>query len=219
MGKHKNRNILIPKGIRPTQDKVRKAIFDILGDIEGLLFLELYAGSGAVGFEALSRGAAEVLMVEFNRDCQLAIRKNMETFKATACSLYPQEAEKAILRLHKDKRSFDIIFLDPPYYKNMAPNLSPFLNRYRKGCPSGAKGRVGVPDSPATPNFKGKVGVPPSAAKNTLQTLGAYDILAPNGLVIAQHFKRDDLPKRTGNLALIKESRYGDTILSIYRKT
>jgi len=48
----------MPHGIRPTQDKVRKAIFDILGDVEGLSFLELYAGSGAVGFEALSRGSA-----------------------------------------------------------------------------------------------------------------------------------------------------------------
>lgn len=52
-GKYKGRNMLMPKGIRPTQNKVRKAIFDILGDIEGLSFLELYAGSGAVGFEAL----------------------------------------------------------------------------------------------------------------------------------------------------------------------
>ena len=201
-GKYKNRNVSMPKGIRPTQNKVRKAIFDILGDIEGLSFLELYAGSGAVGFEALSRGAAEVVMVELNRDCQLAIRKNIETFKATACSLYPQEAEKAILRLHKDKRSFDIIFLDPPYYKNITPNF---------------KGKVGVPDS-GTPGLIGKAGVLLSAAKKALQTLGAYDILAPNGLVVAQHFKRDDLPKVAGNLAIIKESRYGDTILSIYRK-
>jgi 16S rRNA G966 N2-methylase RsmD len=57
-----------------------------------------------------------------------------------------------------------------------------------------------------------------SLSKKTLQTLGAYDILAPDGLVIAQHFKRDDLPKKSGNLTLIKESRYGDTVLSIYRK-
>jgi 16S rRNA (guanine(966)-N(2))-methyltransferase RsmD len=204
-GKYKGRNLLMPKGIRPTQDKVRKAIFDILGDIEGLSFLELYAGSGAVGLEALSRGAADVVMVELNRDCQVAIRKNMETLKAVSCSLYPQEAEKAILRLHKDKRSFDIIFLDPPYYMG------------KVGTP-GLIGKAGVLPSAATPNLKGKVGVSVSLTKNTLQTLGAYDILAPNGLVIAQHFKRDDLPKEAGNLALIKESRYGDTILSIYRK-
>ena len=179
--------MLMPKGIRPTQDKVRKAVFDILGDIEGLSFLELYAGSGAVGLEALSRGAAEVLMVELNRDCQLAIRKNMESFKATACALYPQEAQKAIELLHKGNKSFDVIFFDPPYYVG---------NTFR-----------------VLPEPEGV-----SLAKKSLQTLGAYDILAPNGLVVAQHFKRDDLPRVAGNLVIVKESRYGDTILSIYRK-
>jgi 16S rRNA (guanine(966)-N(2))-methyltransferase RsmD len=58
-GIYKGRVIKMPKGTRPTQDKVRKALFDIMGDIEGLSFLELFAGSGAVGIEAVSRGAAE----------------------------------------------------------------------------------------------------------------------------------------------------------------
>jgi 16S rRNA (guanine(966)-N(2))-methyltransferase RsmD len=186
-GKYKGRNIAMPKGIRPTQDKVRKAIFDILGDIEGLSFLELYAGSGAVGFEALSRGASEAVMVEYNRDCQLAIKENIETLKDNACSLYPHEAEKAIFWLHKNGRRFDIIFLDPPYYVG---------NTFRV---------LQVPQ-----------GV--SLAKKTLQTLGAYDILSPNGLVIAQHFKRDELPEECGQLVLVKEAKYGDTVLSIYRK-
>ena len=206
-GKYKGRNMLMPKGIRPTQNKVRKAIFDILGDIEGLSFLELYAGSGAVGFEALSRGIAELTLVEYNRDCQLAIRKNIEMLKAKACNLYPQEADKAIERLSKEGKRFDIVFLDPPYYIGNTFKVMPL-----SGTP-GLIGKAGVQISAATPSLKGKAGVPVSLAKNTLQTLGAYDILAPNGLVILQHFKRDDLPKESGKLALIKESRYGDTVL------
>ena len=100
----------MPKKIRPTQDKVRKALFDILGDIEGLSFLELFAGSGAVGFEAVSRGALELALVEPDQDCLLAIRKNIESLKIKACGLYPQEAERALEALRKESRKFDIIF-------------------------------------------------------------------------------------------------------------
>jgi len=195
-GKYKGRKIQMPSGIRPTQEKVRKAIFDILGDAQGLFFLELFAGSGAVALEAESRGAKDVLMVESNRECQLIIRKNIEALKASGCSLYPQEVEKAIMRLYQNKRIFDIIFVDPPY----------------------CKGRVGVPLSAGMPNLKGKVGMLPSAAKNTLQTLEAYDILAPDGFIVVQHFKRDELPEETGQLKLIKAAKYGDTLLSFYRK-
>jgi len=163
-----------PKGIRPTQNKVRKALFDILGDIQGLSFLELCAGSGAVGFEAISRGVREVTLVEYNHDCLLALRKNIESLKSAACSLYPEEASKAIRNLHKDGKRFDIVFLDPPYYIALA--------------------------------------------KKILQTLEAYDILAAQGLIIIQHFKKDNLPEAVGDLILFKESRYGDTLLSFYKK-
>jgi len=174
-GKYKGKNILMPKGIRPTQDKVRKALFDILGDLEGLSFIELFAGSGSVGFEALSQGVAELVLVETNRDCQLAINKNIASLKAKSCVLYPSEAQNSVKLLYGQKRQFDIIFLDPPYYKDMA--------------------------------------------KKILQTLGAYDILAPNGLLVVQHFKRDDLPETIENrFKLFKRSFYGDTVLSFYHK-
>jgi 16S rRNA G966 N2-methylase RsmD len=155
-----------------------------------------------VGFEALSRGVRELVMVEYNRDCQLAIKKNIDMLKANACSLYPQEAERALARLAKEGKRFDIIFFDPPYYIGNTFKVMQGLER----------------DSSATPNLKGKVGMPLTAAKNTLQTLGACDILAPNGFVIAQHFKRDELPEESGKLVLVKEAKYGDTLLSIYRK-
>jgi len=173
-GKYKGKAIKMPAGIRPTQNKVRKALFDILGDIEGLSFLELFAGSGAVGFEALSRGAAELVFVEANRACQLAIRKNIKALNAVSCSLLALEARETIKRLHRDKREFDIVFMDPPYYMELA--------------------------------------------KKTLQTLVAYDILAPNGFIVIQHFKKDNLPGALGVFALFRQSRYGDTLLSFYKK-
>ncbi|MBU0547750.1 MAG: 16S rRNA (guanine(966)-N(2))-methyltransferase RsmD [Candidatus Omnitrophica bacterium] len=173
-GKYRNRKLFMPRGIRPTQDKVRKAAFDILGDVEGLSFLELYAGSGAVGFEALSRGIRELTMVECNHNSVLAIKKNISLLRAPNCNLYYLDAEKAIKLLAQDKKSFDIIFLDPPYHEGMA--------------------------------------------KKILHTLEGYDILTPNGLIIVQHLKTELLPEPSLNFSLIKEAKYGDTWLSIFRK-
>jgi len=173
-GKYKGRLIKMPAGIRPTQNKVRKALFDILGDIQSLSFLELFSGSGAVGFEAVSRGVTDLTLVEYNPSCLMAIRKNIESLEPKACDLYPKEAGDAIEAFCKNKRKFDIIFLDPPYHNDMS--------------------------------------------KKILQMLGAYDILAPNGFVVVQHFKKEQLPKESGKLTLIKEARYGDTILSFYKK-
>jgi len=173
-GKHKGKEIKAAKGIRPTQDNVRKAVFDILGDLEGISFLELFAGSGAVAFEALSRGAAEAVLVEYDADCLLAIRKNIAGFKETACSVYPAQVDRAIKEFHGKGRRFEIIFSDPPYYRGLA--------------------------------------------KKTLQSLAAYDILTPNGFLIIQHFKKDDLPVCAGDLTLFKQKSYGDTRLSFYKK-
>lgn len=173
-GKYRNYKIYIPRGIRPTQDKVRKAVFDILGDISGLTFLELFAGSGAVGLEALSRGVSELTMIESDRGSISAIKKNIQLLRAPACNLYHLEAGKAIKLLALDKKRFDIIFIDPPYHLDMA--------------------------------------------KKILQTLGGYDILAPHGLIVVQHFKSELLPKESLNFSLIKEAKYGDTWLSIFRR-
>jgi 16S rRNA (guanine966-N2)-methyltransferase len=189
-GKYRNRKLHMPKGIRPTQDKVRKAIFDILGDISGLTFLELYAGSGAVGFEALSRGVAELTLVECNSNSVLAIKRNIALLKAPVCKLYYLEAEKAVKLIGLDKKSFDIIFIDPPYYKGWASRQQSAL----------------------------EVSTVEPLAKKILQTLEAYDILSPNGLIVVQHSKLEQLPKDSLKFSLIKEAKYGDTWLSIFRK-
>ena len=201
-GQYKGRMLNMTKGIRPTQGLVRKALFDILGDIEGLSFLELFAGSGAVGFEAISRGVQDLTLVEYNRSCLMAIRKNIESLKPKACDLYPREAGDAIKAFHKNKRKFDIIFLDPPYYRPEGHGLASDSQSHRP------EGHGLASDSQSHKEMSKKI----------LQMLGAYDILAPNGFVVVQHFKKEQLPKESGKLSLIKESRYGDTILSFYKK-
>jgi 16S rRNA (guanine966-N2)-methyltransferase len=173
-GKYKGRIIKMPKGIRPTQNKVRKALFDILGDVEGLSFLELFAGSGAVGLEAASRGACAVVFVENDRDCLAVIKDNIATLKAGNCVAYPLEVGRFLRNLSTLNKKFNIIFLDPPYHNE--------------------------------------------EVKKTLQIFDAYDILAPNGLIIAQHFKKDKLPDQSGNLAVIKQAGYGDTLLTFYSR-
>lgn len=173
-GKYKGRILKMPKGIRPTQDKVRKAIFDILGDMEGMAVLELFAGSGAVGIEALSYGAKQVTFVENNPDCIKALKANLSVLPNITCSVIEFDASLAIKRLAEERAKFNMIFLDPPYFEGIS--------------------------------------------KKTLQTLGAYDILAPVGFVIAQHFKRDDLPQNAGFLVLFRQAKYGDTVLSFYKK-
>jgi len=187
-GKYKGRALKMPKGIRPTQDKVRKALFDILMDVEGLNFLELFAGSGAVGLEAVSRGAKGAVLVESSRDCQLAIKDNMEHLKVDNVIVYPQDVFRAVEHLNKSQKKFDIIFLDPPYHKEKA---------VEQEGPQSAEDTL-------------------TLSKKTLQLLGCCDILAPNGFVIVEHFKRDPLPEDMAGFALIKRASYGDTFLSFY---
>jgi len=119
-GTYKGRVIKMPKGIRPTPNRVRKAVFDILGDIEGLSFLELFAGSGAVGLEALSQGARDVTLVESNSNCVSTIRENIGHLAVSDCELIAMDVEKALEIFKRGKIKFEIIFLDPPYYLGMA---------------------------------------------------------------------------------------------------
>ena len=114
----------MPAGIRPTQNVLRAAIFDLLGhDFSGLSFLELFAGSGAVGLEAVSRGASKVVMVEYNDLNARTIRENCELLGIELggdFSLIHAEAFTTIKRLSEDYKPFDIVFLDPPYGQKMA---------------------------------------------------------------------------------------------------
>jgi len=125
-GKFRGRTIHMPKGIRPTQDKVRGAIFEIFKDqIEGIDFLDLYCGSGAVGIEAFSRGAKSVAFVDNNRRCIMTLKKNlaaMDLLDLSIIDIYAMEVLRVFEIFEKSSRYFNIVFLDPPYYKDMAKN-------------------------------------------------------------------------------------------------
>lgn len=112
------RRLVAPKGAstRPTADKVREALFSILFDVEGLRTLDLYAGSGAVGLEALSRGAAHATFVERGRPALLALEQNIAELGVGARTEVRREDVLAALpRLAAGGRSFELIFADPPY--------------------------------------------------------------------------------------------------------
>lgn len=127
----------MPKGIRPSQDKVRKALFDILGSIEGLSFLELFAGSGAVGIEALSQGVKELVLVEKDRECIKIIKDNFALLGEASYSLIDLDSQQALGRLSKEGRKFDIVFMDPPYYQDMAKKTLQTLTACDILTPSG----------------------------------------------------------------------------------
>jgi 16S rRNA (guanine966-N2)-methyltransferase len=103
--------------IRPTSAKVREALFDILrSDITAASFLDLYAGTGAVGFEALSRGASRVCFVEADRTVAREIRGHIERIGLAAkAEVYAEEASRFIRSTRNTATDFDIIFADPPY--------------------------------------------------------------------------------------------------------
>jgi 16S rRNA (guanine966-N2)-methyltransferase len=102
--------------LRPTSEQMRETLFDVLGPaLAGSRFLDLFAGSGAVGLEATSRGASEVVMVENHRAAADVIRRNLEDLRASGVRLLPTTAERALERLAGEEALFDFIFLDPPY--------------------------------------------------------------------------------------------------------
>ncbi len=96
---------------------MRKAVFDILQThIENVQFLDLYAGSGAMGFEALSRGAAHCTFVEANRHAFQCIEENMRSLQVqNQCSLLSYDVLLALKKFAKEDRKFDIVYVDPPY--------------------------------------------------------------------------------------------------------
>jgi 16S rRNA (guanine966-N2)-methyltransferase len=116
-GALRSRSLVAPSGdVRPTSDRVREALFSALGDISGARVLDLFAGSGALGIEALSRGAESVVFVDSSRASLKALRQNLKTLELEPDStVMCLSAAKAIRHLGGEGRSFDLVFLDPPY--------------------------------------------------------------------------------------------------------
>jgi 16S rRNA (guanine(966)-N(2))-methyltransferase RsmD len=178
-GKYKARLISAPNGIRPTKDIVREAVFNVMADcVKGANVLDLFAGSGSFGIEALSRGASYAIFVDSSKACAKIIEENIKRITpedAEKTQIFIKDVEAAIRLLYAKKEKFDIIFLDPPYYKGWI--------------------------------------------KKCLKYFSVYDILSPSGIILAEHFKKDDIPANLAHLTLIRQLTYGDTTISIYNRT
>jgi len=122
-GRWRSRLIDVPArpDLRPTPDRVRETLFNWLGQrLDGCACLDLYAGSGALGFEAASRGAARVVMVEADRAVLAALRRSRERLQAEQVAIVGGDALEYLVRLGE---RFDVVFLDPPFRQNALPAL------------------------------------------------------------------------------------------------
>jgi 16S rRNA (guanine966-N2)-methyltransferase len=129
-GKYKGRVLKAPKGsaTRPTLGMLRESVFNICqNEIAGARFLDLFAGSGAMGLEALSRGASHITLVENDRHALASIRENIAALQAASqTTLIAGQAKRALKRLTSP---FDIIYIDPPYDMPILPFIEELLAR------------------------------------------------------------------------------------------
>ena len=115
-GSRKGHRIAAPKtGTRPTGDRVREAVFSLIGPVEEAAVLDLFAGSGALGLEALSRGAASCVFVERDRDAARVIRANLEKLRLTGATITNRDVAAALREERVRGRRYDLVLVDPPY--------------------------------------------------------------------------------------------------------
>jgi 16S rRNA (guanine966-N2)-methyltransferase len=183
-GQLKGRKIAVKKSsgksgrddLRPTSSKVREALFDILrNDIKDSSFLDLYAGTGAVGFEALSRGASGACFVETDRGASKEISQYIRKMELDGMTeVFTGAAERFLKRTEVTELTFDIIFADPPYASEEIEKILPSID--------------------------------------------AGDILRPGGCLVVEHPAKKTIVVPCKNLRQIKNYKYGDTMLTLYRK-
>jgi 16S rRNA (guanine966-N2)-methyltransferase len=181
-GTYRSRILKSLKGLalRPTSDRLRETLFNVLGpSVSGARFLDLFAGTGAIGIEALSRGAAEIVFIENYAPAAKLIRRNLDSLAIrSGFTVFPTDVlrglEMLATRLKDASAGFDFVFLDPPYAA---------AEEYAR----------------------------------VLKFLGAADLLAPGGIVVAEHRRSFDLPEEAGVLGRVRVLRQGDAALSFYR--
>ena len=127
-GELRGRHLYVPKtGVRPTTGRVREAVFSLLGSVEGARVLDLFCGSGALGIEALSRGAGDAALVDTRPG---AARRNVEELGLTARATVLRSDARRFLR-GAEEGSFDLVLCDPPYTlaDRLASDLDPLIRR------------------------------------------------------------------------------------------
>jgi 16S rRNA (guanine966-N2)-methyltransferase len=129
-GTNKGARIFAPKGhdTRPTSDRAREAAFNLIGPVDGAAVLDLFAGSGAMGLEALSRGAASAVFVEDDTEARRAIDRNLDKLHLTGARVVPQDALRALAAEAAAGHRYDLVLVDPPY--EMFSSLQKRLSRY-----------------------------------------------------------------------------------------
>lgn len=177
-GIYGGRKIKSPKGknTRPTSDMVREALFNILGNkVLNSTFIDVFAGTGAVGLEALSRGSKEVFFVEKDPNAYKLILQNLESLGIKdKINVIKKDALEGLKILNKKGIIFDIIFMDPPYYKNLILPCLEFI-------------------------------------KNSA-------LATPETIIVLQHAYNENFINELAGFKLLKQKKYGDTLLTFMAK-
>jgi 16S rRNA (guanine966-N2)-methyltransferase len=129
-GSRKGTTIYAPKSdTRPTGDRVREAAFNLIGPVDDMAVLDLFAGSGAMGLEALSRGASTAVLVESDLEAQRAIERNVEKLGLAGATLLRMDALRALATETAAGRRYDLVLVDPPYamFETLQPTLATYL--------------------------------------------------------------------------------------------
>jgi 16S rRNA (guanine966-N2)-methyltransferase len=129
-GSRKGHTLVAPRGndVRPTSDRVRENIFNIVGPLDDARVLDLFAGSGALGIEALSRGAASAVFVEKDADALKAIERNLDKLRFTGARVVRGDALWTISQEASAGAKYDLVLVDPPY--GMLTEIQPRLARH-----------------------------------------------------------------------------------------
>ena len=130
-GIYRHRKLVYPENdpsIRPTKDRVREAFFSIVGDLTGMMFLDLYAGSGSIGIEAISRGAEKSIFVDHSESALKYVKENIKTLGIESQAEIILSTDIGALNLLVSKGyQFDVIYLDPPYEKGQYEDILSFI--------------------------------------------------------------------------------------------
>ncbi|MDX9887672.1 MAG: 16S rRNA (guanine(966)-N(2))-methyltransferase RsmD [Anaerovoracaceae bacterium] len=173
-GKYRGRRLETPRdySVRPTSDRVKEAIFSMISqDIDQSIVLDLFAGTGSLGLEALSRGAKHCYFIDNERESIRLLKSNISYCKAdNEATVFVGDFKYAMSKI---KEAIDIAFLDPPYETK-------FLDE-------------------------------------ALEQVSRQGFMAPGGLVITEHGPKKIMPDSIGSLEKIKEKKYGQVHVTIYR--
>jgi 16S rRNA (guanine966-N2)-methyltransferase len=129
-GSRKGHKLVAPRGLetRPTSDRVRENIFNLVGPVDDAKVLDLFAGSGALGIEALSRGAASAVFVEHDADAVRTIEQNLDRLRLTGARIVRADVLRTLAQEATSGAKYDLVLIDPPY--RMFTEIQPHLARH-----------------------------------------------------------------------------------------